>query len=180
MIGIVLAGGRSTRMKQDKATMPHPIYSKQSLLDYALEQLLKAGCHKVIISGDKFGGVADRYQNKGPLGGIYSVTEKLCSQQCLIIPVDMPLLDHELLKELVNYSKHYPNVHFKEAPFPMVVHFDESAKRYLNDILSNEQSDRSITAFLQFLHARSVNCSMPEKLTNTNSPEDWASIKRPC
>jgi molybdopterin-guanine dinucleotide biosynthesis protein A len=180
MIGIVLAGGRSTRMKQDKATLPHPKKSQQTLLDYALEQLLRAGCEKVLISGDKFGGVADCFQNKGPLAGIYSVTQAFTDQSFLIIPVDMPLLDHALLRELLTHATQYPNVHFENAPFPMVIQLNQQIKQHMHEILSDDTRDRSLVAFLDYLQSKPVNCSTPEKLYNTNSPEDWNYVREHC
>ncbi len=176
MIGIVLAGGLSRRMKQDKAALPHPLNPQQSLLDFALEQLLKAGCDKVMVSGDKFGGLADRFIEKGPLAGIFSAIEHMPDKRFLVIPVDMPLLDHALLQELIDYAKLDHHVYFSESQFPMVITADDSIRHYLEQVLQNDNADRSIKQFFEVIGARAVNCSEPDKLLNTNTPQELAAI----
>lgn len=172
MIGVVLAGGRSLRMKQDKAALTHPINKHQSFLDFAIDQLMKVNCDKVIVSGERFGGVPDRFENMGPLAGIYSVIDGLWDNRFLIIPVDMPLLDHDILAELVDVSNDHANVYFKQSQFPMLITADDSVKNYLRGVLSNESADRSIKSFFQAIGACSMVCSQPEKLLNANTPEE--------
>ncbi len=179
MIGVILAGGLSSRMQQDKANMPHPVYSHQSMLDYAMKILLELGCEKVVLSGENVDGVTDSHYRKGPLGGIYSVLSEVSHTQYLIIPVDMPLLDRNLLARLVEQqSDAEQSVYFDNAPFPMLLSVNDSMREYLLKVLTLESADRSIKTFLSSIGARAIRCPSPRKLINTNTPKEWQLIKQ--
>ncbi len=178
MMGVVLAGGKSSRMLQPKALLQHPFHPQQTLLDYAIELLLDVGCSKVIVSGEEFGGVKDLFPEKGPLSGIFSAIKDCCSEQFLIIPVDMPLMDVALLEELIEYAGDVGSCSFFESQFPLILHKTPQAMEYLDSVLQEDNSDRSIMAFLRFIEARTTRCSHPEKLMNTNTPQEWLSIHR--
>ena len=72
VIGMVLAGGLSSRMGSDKALSP---YHGQTLLQHQAALLAIAGL-KVVVSGDYegFDCIPDRVVRCGPLGGIYLCT----------------------------------------------------------------------------------------------------------
>ncbi|WP_144392753.1 molybdenum cofactor guanylyltransferase [Pleionea sediminis] len=178
MIGVVLTGGLSIRMKQDKATLQHPVHKHQTLLDYALEVLINAGCDKVIISGEKFGGLADDFPQQGPLSGLYSVANRVKEDRFLVIPVDMPLLNSELLKELIEHAEQNESIYFEDSQIPMLVNLTTDAMGYLKNVLSNEESDRSIKAFFRFIAARPVACSRSECLANVNTPEQLEQLNQ--
>lgn len=179
MIGVVLAGGLSSRMQQDKANMPHPVYAHQSMLDYAMKILLELGCEKVVLSGANVDGVTDSYYRKGPLGGIYSVLNEVSHTQYLIIPVDMPLLDRNLLARLVEQqASDEQSVFFDNAPLPILLSVNDSTKEYLLKVLTLESADRSIKTFLSSIGARAIKCPSPKKLINTNTPKEWQLVKQ--
>lgn len=179
MIGVVLAGGLSSRMQQDKANMPHPVYSHQSMLDYAMKILLELGCEKVVLSGENVDGVTDSHYRKGPLGGIYSVLSEVAHSQYLIIPVDMPLLDRNLLARLVEQQADTEqSVHFENAPFPMLLSVNDAMRDYLSKVLTLESTDRSLKTFLSSIGARAIKCPSPKKLINTNTPKQWQLVNQ--
>lgn len=98
---VVLAGGLSSRMGRDKALLKLP--NGRTMLEQAKALLgdLTApdGIEllSTVISGARPGGVPDRFEAAGPLGGLYSVAMHLQEsgtdcQALLVVPVDMPLL----------------------------------------------------------------------------------------
>ena len=103
-VGVVLAGGRSSRMGRDKARLA---WRDQSLLAHACATLQAAGTCEVVVSGDypEYAGIPDALPALGPLGGLASVVDALPDGVLLLVPVDMPLLTPELLT----------NVQFKDA-----------------------------------------------------------------
>ena len=117
-LGIVLAGGLSSRMGQDKAQLTRqkstlntaPLSSIQptsqssnSMLDFSKQLLIDAGIKNIVVSGDNHQ-IPDLIPQTGPVGGIYSVLahypEHLQPKAFLILPVDLPLMTPAALTQL--------------------------------------------------------------------------------
>jgi len=101
--GIVIAGGKSQRMGYDKKSIQ---YSGQSFLNRALELLSEVTDEVIISSNDDidsdFHIIKDEIKGIGPIGGIYSGLKNIQNEMALIIPTDLPLLDKEILNQLLN------------------------------------------------------------------------------
>ena len=100
--GFVLAGGKSTRMGQDKAAVS---LNGRTLLEHALAALRQV-CRDVSILGrhDLYGSLAPVYEDIfpgcGPLGGIHAALSGSQTQFNLIIAVDTPFLVPNFLSYL--------------------------------------------------------------------------------
>jgi molybdenum cofactor guanylyltransferase len=106
---IILAGGLSSRMGQDKASL---LFNNKPLIRYSIE-LGQATCREVIISANHPNPVfndipffPDLIQQAGPAAGISSCLRQAGYPDCLIIPVDTPFLPKELPDYL--YRQHQP------------------------------------------------------------------------
>ncbi len=105
LLGVVLCGGRSSRMGQDKASLPHP--SGVSFAQHAADRLVGV-CEQVCISGgtSRIAGVRrieDAVRYRGPVTGIATALSYACRMGyhgCLVTPVDMPFLTSEDLVRL--------------------------------------------------------------------------------
>ena len=103
LTAFVLAGGKSTRMGQDKALLE---LNNETLLVRVLK-LAKLIAPNVRIIGDakKFAPwgdvVEDIYPEHGPLGGIHAALVGTETDLNLVLPVDMPFLDRAFLDFLV-------------------------------------------------------------------------------
>lgn len=95
MAAIVLAGGESRRMGQDKAQL---IWRDgRTLLEHQIFKLESwLGPSAVFVSGDRGGSraILDQQKKLGPLGGIHASLIKICESsqntKALFLPVDMP------------------------------------------------------------------------------------------
>jgi molybdopterin-guanine dinucleotide biosynthesis protein A len=100
--GFVLAGGKSTRMGQDKATVT---LNGLTLLQHALAALREV-CRNVAILGkhELYGDLGpvfeDIFPGCGPLGGIHAALSNSKTQFNLIIAVDTPFLAPKFLSYL--------------------------------------------------------------------------------
>jgi molybdopterin-guanine dinucleotide biosynthesis protein A len=100
LTAFLLAGGKSTRMGSDKAFLP---WGKGTLLSHSLK-LLAAVTPNVRIVGDLhkfagFGGVIeDIYRDCGPLGGIHAALSSTMTDLNLMLAVDLPLIELNLLQ----------------------------------------------------------------------------------
>lgn len=106
LAGLVLAGGKSRRMGQDKSQM---VFHDKAQWAYCLD-LLKTFCSSVFIScrneqASNYNSeicILDNYDSIGPMGGILSAFEKRKDWAWLVLACDMPLIDASILELLVD------------------------------------------------------------------------------
>ena len=101
--GFVLAGGKSSRMGQDKAFMQ---FGKRTLLAHALELArAAAGGVWIVGSAEKFAAfgpvLEDVFPGRGPLAGIQSALATTRTELNLITAVDMPFLQLDFVNYLI-------------------------------------------------------------------------------
>ena len=98
----ILAGGKSSRMGEDKAFLQ---LGGKTLLDRARELAFQV-CGKVAVVGDRarFGpqAIEDIYPDAGPLGGIHAALEATKSDLNLVIAVDTPFLEPKFLRWMLH------------------------------------------------------------------------------
>ena len=103
----VLAGGKSTRMGRDKATLP---FAGRTLLESALA-LARSVTEDVFILGSAelygvYGEViADIFPGCGPLGGIHAALTHAKNDLNLILAVDTPFLSNRLAAYVVERAR---------------------------------------------------------------------------
>lgn len=102
--GVVLAGGKSTRMGQDKALLT--LNGKPFIKHVA--SALQAVFAEVIVSANstdyEFLGlpvVKDVYENCGPLGGIHAALTAAKTESVFIASCDMPLLTPAVIRFII-------------------------------------------------------------------------------
>ena len=123
--GIILAGGKSSRMGKDKSLLE---IENKSLTEIIYNKL-KNVCSEIIISSNieenKIPGtvhIHDTYKDIGPIGGIYSSLKKSSNEKNIIVSCDMPFISEEFIAYLIEKSANY-NVCISEFnkklfPFP--------------------------------------------------------------
>jgi len=161
LIGLVLAGGQSRRMGQDKALMR---YQGRTLIDNASLLLQSASCDKVLISRNAPGFLNDRIEDAGPLSGVHAVLDALSQPdnhngnpcELLVLPVDMPQMTPELLRILVSRGREAEKACYVEKRFlPFYLPVTQDTKALLANYLV-EQSKRRVVGFLEILNAVSL------------------------
>jgi molybdenum cofactor guanylyltransferase len=106
--GFVLAGGRSTRMGQDKALLQ---VGGRPLLDLALDKLRSIGVALPRIAGARSDlsshapVVPDLHPGCGPLSGIEAALAATTRPLNLFLPVDMPLLPAAFLNWMLQRAE---------------------------------------------------------------------------
>lgn len=164
--GIVLAGGKSSRMGQDKALLD---YNGKPLLDHMVKLLKQVGLKDIYVSGDFKGYrcILDNAPHKGPAYAISGVLERLDHYDgILFVPVDMPFLSIDAIRLLITEEK---GGYFKGSPLPAFIPKS-----------SHKTSMGSVKALLESLHVYPI--ILPLELgacmTNTNTPEEWEEVLR--
>lgn len=173
--GVVLAGGRSSRMGCDKALLD---WQGRPLIEHMIGLLHEAGAHRVIVSGDypRFDGIADDEGGLGPLGGLCSVARRLANGLLLLVPVDMPLLDAPLLRMLADMDADCAC--FVDHVLPLYLRLNDRSRAWLQQVPSLPQAQRSVRA----LHAALDGAVLPlaatqrVQLINCNTPAQWQEL----
>src|SRR4051812_30622740 len=99
--GFVLAGGRSSRMGQDKARLP---WRGTTLVESVTSVLMEVTNPVAIVGGDPVPGwlyIPDRWPGFGPVGGITSALISSTNDYSLVVACDMPNLEAGFLRRLV-------------------------------------------------------------------------------
>ncbi len=164
--GVVLAGGRSSRMGQDKALLD---YNGRPLLDHMIDLLEQSGLTDLYVSGDFEGYrcIPDKAPHEGPAHAMGDVLTALNGYDgVLFVPVDMPLLSAEMLRLLIKQDN---GGYFMGSPLPAFVTAPPP-----------EECPKAVKAFLALTKTYPIilppdleNC-----MSNTNTPEEWEEALR--
>ncbi len=190
-LGVVLAGGKSSRMGQDKAQLQR---NQQDMLSYSKSLLTAAGSSQVVISGDEHG-ISDIITNIGPLGGIQSIVSQFKPKALLILPVDLPLMTAPELARLKqigelsqsacffadNYLPLYLPVNafveqFFQQPLmtkKLIQPLSESKNNKSKTNSSRGLSGPSVRSLLNQIPHKVIQAKDNNSLFNTNTPEQW-------
>lgn len=187
IFGVILAGGRSSRMGEDKAGLQ---LGGTSLLERTTALLKDAGANLVLVSGrpQLTDGFADLYPNCGPPGAVLSTLHWLRQQHgldgslLLFLPVDMPLLTTSTLVDLIDASRSVHACHYERQVFPCTMKATETLYGHLQQEFQRGQEPggrRSMKAILAWQDARilPVDDALEAQFLNANTPEDWARVQ---
>lgn len=106
LFGLVLAGGQSSRMGEDKGLI---VWHGQQQR-YYLAELLGAHCEKVFIScrtdqvntiKPNYDVIVDKTEDTDSYGAIMSALSEYSNVGWLIVACDMPFIDHDSISQLV-------------------------------------------------------------------------------
>ncbi len=177
--GLVLAGGASSRMGEDKALLRH---GEHSLLELAVRRLTAAGANPVLVSGDRpeYDCIPDRQPGLGPLGGLASVINErpgLGNRLLLVTAVDTPGLSADnLLALLRSMQAGDSGIHFDDHPLPLVLRVSDALHHALDELLADGQG-ASVRALAERLECRTLSPAESD-LRNINTPADWTAFNR--
>lgn len=177
--GIVLAGGLSSRMGQDKAQL---LLAEKTLLQRTVLLLGSLPLSHVYVSGSYVGFdcIKDNQEALGPIGGLHACVDQLFIEYdaLFILPVDMPLLGEEECKWLLTqFEKHPQGVFYEHATFPMILPLTVLLKNYLSEVLnSSDNKQRSLYRLLKTVKLHPINYPIEKRFRfqNSNTPEQWA------
>lgn len=190
-LGVVLAGGLSSRMGQDKAQLLRNNKSMLSMLEFSKQTLSDSGVNNIVVSGDNYD-VPDKVKQNGPVGGILSVLSQYPQvKSILILPVDLPFMTANALADLRlkgelsqkatyftghNIPLYLPNNAYVELFLAQAFQGDASiAKKSTKE---SAKRGPSIKALLQQVPHQKIQCSNANILLNTNTPEQWQQAKQ--
>jgi len=183
--GIVLAGGKSTRMGRSKAH----ICWHQKEQQYHLADLLGLYCDEVFIScrpeqqasiHPNYHVLPDLFEASGPLEAILTAFKKYPNHGWLVMACDVPLLDQPTLNYLVKQRDYCKIATVFESPLdglpePLTAIWEANSYELLR---SNHQNQNiSLRKILIRNEAKIIKAPNTDALINANTPADALRIE---
>lgn len=188
LIGLVLAGGRSSRMGRDKAALVHP--DGRTLACRACDLLRGAGCGSVVLSLRADQEIPAGFSDSelptivrdpagpsiGPLAGIVAGMHLRPDADWLVIACDLPRLDPATLKTLVESKREGELLlayrsEFDGLPEPLCAYYGREALPLLGESLAADC--RGLRRILMQHGCRLLEPVTPGALDNANTPGEW-------
>ena len=188
MNGIILAGGLSSRMGQDKASLP---WGDSDLLHAVLERLAPV-CRKLIVVSNTVRDirlpdvtvVADHYTLCGPLGGLHAGLTPSDADYNFIAACDMPYLNTHVVAFIREAAEHYDAaVPYIDGHYnPLHAVYRQTCLPYIDQML--QDSNYRILNFYSQIKMRHITVEElvqfdPDLMTlsNANTPDDYRELK---
>ncbi len=179
---IVLAGGLSSRMGCDKADL---CLDDRTFLELQIRKGKVLGISDILVSGYRGTRcservILDRYEKRGPLGGLEAVLREVNTPYALVLSVDVPLVSPEVLLQLVQAFRKNPSpamvLKHGERTEPLVgIYRTDLADQVEQEILEGKGS---VFAFLRRAGYQTLEIQAPEEqFQNINEPEIYERLK---
>jgi molybdopterin-guanine dinucleotide biosynthesis protein A len=169
-IGLVLSGGKSSRMGRDKSAMT---IGTETMLEHSIALMNSLNLDRVVVSGADFD-IPDIFPEKGPVGGIYSAIQYLSlnvGDIVLIIPNDMPLLSSDALLRLVQQSVlRKCTFIYKQHPMPLSLYISKSVLTRLQ--LLEGATGMSIKYLIEADRVEELAVVSQDVFSNVNTPQE--------
>lgn len=184
--GLVLAGGRSTRMQEDKAGL---VFGRRPQLAEAYALIAPRVVRAFVsVRADqreeplraRFPQVVDGSEGQGPVAGILAAQALDPAAAWLVVACDLPLLDDATLDELIagrdpaRLATAFRSAH-DGLPEPLCAIWEPASASPLRHWVQAGQS--CPRKFLMRHDARLLDPARPRALDNANTPQDAASVR---
>ncbi len=185
--GLVLSGGKSSRMGQDKGAID---YHGISQTKYLADELNKV-CEKTFISCreeqsdeahlNNYPQIKDSFLNLGPMGGILSAFAEHPNAVWMVVACDLPFVNKDMFAELIENRNIFktatcfinPDMGWAE---PLCTIYEPKARNRLFQFLGAGYScPRKMLLNSQIHTIKSKNI---KGLENANTPEDYKQFKK--
>lgn len=186
--GIILAGGKSSRMGQDKGLM---LFNGQSFIDHTV-QIVKDVCDNVIIIANQNGYerlsipvYTDIIKDKGPAAGIYTGLHYSKTQYNLVLGCDMPFLSSEFLGYLLSQIDEKADAivpEYESRSQPLCAVYSKSCISQFEQSIQNGQL--KMKEIIGQLHTKHVGIDKtsgfysPNLFTNINTHKELETIQK--
>ena len=183
---VILAGGMSRRMGQDKAALPfgeetmlsHLVHLYQPHFDLTAVSLNKAGRFDTAGAME----VVDRHPGDGPLAGLEAAFLDTGADVIFLTGTDLPLGDPELAKYLLEARGEHDIclIRSEKGPEPLFAVYSSACLPAVQAALA--QGRRSMFHMLQQMNTLEIpmddikGFDVEKILTNVNDPQEYARV----
>lgn len=182
--GIVLAGGKSSRMGEDKGFVS---WKGQPFVQHSISALKPLVSDVIIVSdhvqydGLGYQRVNDSFQDAGPLSGLYSGLKASGTELNLVLSCDVPLITSSVLEKLITTYQNGMDAVICSAGdklMPLVALYHKHCSTLCKALLDN--GERRMMRLLDSLASTEylvLNEHEARHVRNINSPADLTMIE---
>ena len=183
LYGLVLAGGQSTRMGQDKGLLsyhgqPHRFYLADLLRPYCDQVLISVNAQQSQLQADRYRYLVDtpQYADMGPLGAVLGAHNACPEVSWLIVTCDLPHFSPACAQVLVNgrdpaadaTAFFNPRIH---GPEPLVAIYERSFLQRLPALF--QQGETSLRRILARANVALLRDADPSCFHSADTIEDY-------
>ncbi len=172
---IVIAGGKSSRMGQNKALIS---YKGTRLIDKAI-LLMENYTQQVLISSNvpiqniSYPIVADEFAEIGPIGGLYSCLKASNAELNIVVPCDVPHIQSDIYDDIIEVSNSFDAV-IPRLPNgklePIIACYKKSILPIIEECI--KANDYKMINLLAKLNVKYIDILYTEQFMNMNTPND--------
>ncbi|TNJ42934.1 molybdenum cofactor guanylyltransferase [Tamlana fucoidanivorans] len=181
--GIVLSGGKSSRMGTDKGRL---MLKEKAFVQYSLDALKPLVSEIFIVSDipeyDTFGykRVTDLVKNAGPVAGICSGLEASKTDYNLILSCDIPLITSTILEKLIHSVEDDADIIQIESQgksMPLIALYKKSCLTPFSRLLKS--GERRLRVAVNTCKVKNIVLTKNEQITtmNVNTKDELTQIK---
>lgn len=187
--GVILAGGKSSRMGTNKALLP---INNKSTIEHVADTLQACTDEIVIMTNNTndysflgYRQYVDRHKDKGPLAGLESALYHLNADRIVVAACDMPFLRSTVYQILLEQLKFYDAVIpvFENKIHPLSAVYRRSVLETIQRQI--EKNDLKIKHFLDLIHVKYVDSfpqikysNLQKHFFNMNERSQYEAVKR--
>jgi len=180
--GIILAGGKSSRMGTEKGLI---LLNRKTFVDHIIEALQPLVQEIIIVSSnthyDKFGfkRIEDIITDAGPIAGIHAGLTHTKTNHNLIISCDTPLITTDLLTQLLPKDWEEFDINQFKAngkTIPLIAFYKKNCAQYCYELL--EKGEKRLRKLVEMLNTKTISLSEKDSflVKNINTQEDLNTI----
>lgn len=176
--GIILAGGKNSRMGSDKGML---IVDGKKIIERILEAIKPVVDEIIIVSNGKnydhlgYKVYSDIIKDCGPMGGIYTALSFSKANKNLVVACDMPFLSSEVLKQIINNSSDCDIAvpEFSGEVHPLCAVYSTICRNKFSQLLAEGQW--KMKQALHLFNTKTISFS-ENHFQNINTPEEYQTI----
>lgn len=180
--GIILAGGKSSRMGTDKGLI---LYKGEPFVQYSINALRPIVDDIIIVTNnssyDTFNQrrVSDIIEDAGPLSGVYSGLKHSNTAYNLILSCDIPLIKTAILEKIIHHiDDYYDIIQIKSngRVMPLIAFYNKRCEDQLLKLLNAGVRRMSKTLEVFKVSTLELPIELDSYTANINTPTEFKAI----
>ncbi len=179
---IILAGGKSSRMKSEKGFV---LLDGKPFIQHIIKAIQPIASELIIVSSnsdyDVFGikRVEDIIPESGPIAGLHSGLTHSTTENNLVVSCDVPLITTSFLKKLLHHDKEDHDIiqfEVEGKTMPLIAVYKKRCAKKCLELLT--KGEKRLRMLVHELHVKTIPVSEKEQYltTNINTIEDLKAI----